>query len=179
LLRRPWRLVVLGAVAAGLAARLRRVPRPADPLWDDTGERETTETLDHSIAADARHTGSVAVAERPAAIATQGSATLVDVLSPQARLARDDELDHESGSAPETCEIVAWRGYVKWQFHARSQPPAEESFFSPYFRSRGRAEPEQTAAARLAYAELVEKLIAAGWAQDGRGEQWFSARFRR
>ena len=131
------------------------------------------------MSAAARDTGAVAVAERPAALATREAATLVDVLSPQARRARDLASEDESGSEAESCEIVAWRGYVKWQFHARSQPPAEESFFSPYFRSRGRAEPEQTAAARLAHADLVEKLIAAGWVHDGRGEQWFSARFRR
>ena len=76
------------------------------------------------------------------------------------------------------CEIASWRGYVKWQFYVKSQSPLEV-FSSPYFRARGNGAPERTDAALRAHAPLVEKLIAAGWEQDGRGEHWYSERFRR
>lgn len=121
--------------------------------------------------------GSVAVASRPRTRA----ATIVETLSPQARLA--DRLE-ESGSDAElethqVCEIACWRGYVTWQFYVESESQRDASFVSPFFRAPGKGLPEQTDDALHAHAVLVEALVAAGWEPEGYGEEWFSERFQR
>ena len=121
--------------------------------------------------------------------------TLIETLSPQARLA--DQLEEKTSDvAPETheaCEIACWRGYVKWQFYVESKSPLDPSLSSAYpslstpypslssqyFRARGKGAPEQSDNALRAHAVLVEKLIASGWEPEGYGENWFSARFQR
>jgi hypothetical protein len=89
---------------------------------------------------------------------------------------RESTIDHQT---IDVCEIECWRGYVKWQFHVKSPSPLEASFSSPYFRAVGGMAPEQTDAALRAHGALVEKLTAAGWERDGRGEDWFAERFQR
>ena len=109
--------------------------------------------------------------------------SLVEVLSPHPRLheAEQDEAETETRQtgAEEACEIVWWRGYVKSQFYVQSDSPLDEVLTSRLFRFRGSEEPEQEGAAADAHRALVEELRAAGWVPDGRGEQWFSERFRR
>ena len=114
--------------------------------------------------------------------ARRPAGTLVETLSPQARLA--DQLEEaESGTELEThqvCEIACWRGYVTWQFYVGLESEREASLSSPYFRAPGKGGvPEQTETALLAHAALVEKLVAAGWEPEGYGEDWFSERFQR
>ena len=104
--------------------------------------------------------------------------SLVEVLSPHTRL-HEAEQDEAETRAEETCEIVWWRGYVKSQFYVQSDSPLDEVLMSRLFRFRGSEEPEQEGAAADAHRALVEGLKAAGWVPDGRGEQWFSERFRR
>ena len=122
-------------------------------------------------------TGSVAVAQRPAArVEPRSAAALIETLSPQARLA--DRLDGaDEDETHEMCEIGCWRGYVTWQFFVES--PLEPSLASPYFRAPGKGVPEQTETSLAAHAALVEMLVAAGWEPEGYGEEWFAERFQR
>ncbi len=109
--------------------------------------------------------------------------SLVEVLAPHTRLheAEQDEAETETRQtgAEEACEIVWWRGYVKSQFYVQSDSPLDEVLMSRLFRFRGSEEPEPEGAAADAHRALVEELRAAGWVPDGRGEQWYSERFRR
>lgn len=104
--------------------------------------------------------------------------SLVEVLAPHARR-HEREQDEAETPNDEACEIAWWRGYVKSQFYVQSSSPLDEVLASRLFRFRGREEPEQAGAAADAHRALVEDLIAAGWVPDGRGERWFSERFRR
>jgi hypothetical protein len=183
-----WVFILLGAVAAGsvgLVARHRRSPGRQQP--GRASERKPAQavvrTFDRPVSgATASDTAPVAVADRPrAVVAERMSPTLVETLSPQARLA--DQLEkRKSDVEPEThqvCEIACWRGYVKWQFYVESEWPLDPSFSSPYFRARGKGAPEQSDDALRAHAVLVEKLVASGWEPEGYGEEWFSVRFQR
>jgi hypothetical protein len=123
-------------------------------------------------------TGSVAVATR---LRSGAARTLVETLSPQARLAERIE-QTESEAELEThqvCEIACWRGYVTWQFYVEAESPDEAPLVSPYFRAPGKGAPEQTDVALHAHSVLVETLVAAGWEPEGYGEEWFSERFQR
>ena len=124
---------------------------------------------------------SVAVASRPRGRTAAPGTTLIETLSPQARLA--DQLEEgETGAELEThqtCEIACWRGYVTWQFYVESESPHDVSFASPYFRAPGKGAPEQSDVALQAHAMLVEALVEAGWEPEGYGEEWFSERFQR
>jgi hypothetical protein len=105
--------------------------------------------------------------------------TLLDVLSPQARLAGQLEVPQpEPEPELQVCEIACWRGYVTWQFYVESEAPLGVFDSSAYFRARGRDTPERADATLRAHAALVEQLTAAGWEPDGRGEHWYSDRFR-
>jgi hypothetical protein len=128
-------------------------------------------------ASSKRSAGAVAVASRPRTSAT----TLVETLSPQARLAERQE-DTESEAEAEThqvCEIACWRGYVTWQFYVESESARVGKLVSPFFRAPGKGVPEQTDVALHAHAVLVEELVAAGWEPEGYGEEWYSERFQR
>ena len=123
----------------------------------------------------------VAVASRPRARTATPGTTLIETLSPQARLA--DQLEEEETGAElethQTCEIACWRGYVTWQFYVESESPHDVSLASPYFRAPGKGAPEQSDVALQAHAMLVEALVEAGWEPEGYGEEWFSERFQR
>jgi hypothetical protein len=175
-------LALLGAVlAAGLVGRrhagkrrqsggqLQREPEGA-PV--NTYERPIPARGSGSAA------GSVAVASRPR---TRAATTLIETLSPQARLAeRVQEVDGRAKlETHQVCEIACWRGYVKWQFYVESEPPDVAPLVSPYFRAPGKGIPEQTDSALHAHAVLVESLLEAGWEPEGYGEEWFSERFQR
>lgn len=124
--------------------------------------------------------GLVAVATRPRTRAAKSVNTLLETLSPQARLAeREREESHTELETHQVCEIACWRGYVRWRFYVDSEVPLEPSFSSPYFRAPGEGAPEQSDDALQAHAILVEKLVAAGWEPEGYGEEWFSERFQR
>ena len=146
-------------------------------------ERAAVHTFERHVppAASASATGSVAVASRPRGRTATPGTTLVETLSPQARLA--DQLEEgETGAELEThqtCEIACWRGYVTWQFYVESESPHDVSLASPYFRAPGKGAPEQSAVALQAHAVLVEALVEAGWEPEGYGEEWFSERFQR
>ena len=121
-------------------------------------------------------TGPVAVASRP----RPRAATIVETLSPQARLAdRLEETESAEGATHKVCEIACWRGYVTWQFYVDSESQRDASLVSPYFRAPGKGVPEQTDDALRAHAVLVEALVAAGWEPEGYGEEWFSEQFQR
>ena len=182
-----WVFILLGAVAAGsvgLVARHRgslgRLPGLAS---ERRAAQEAVPTLDRPVSGAApSDTVTVAFVDRPrTVVAERLSPTLVQTLSPQARLA--DQLERrKSDVEPEThqvCEIACWRGYVTWQFYVESESPLDPSFSSPYFRARGKQAPEQSDNALRAHAVLVEKLVASGWEPEGYGEDWFSERFQR
>ena len=183
-----WVFILLGAVAAGsvgLVARHRRSPGRQQP--GQASERKPAEavvrTFDRPVSgAAAGDTAMVAVVHRPrTVVAERMSPTLIETLSPQARLAEQLE-GRTSDVVPEThqvCEIACWRGYVTWQFYVESESPLDPSFFSPSFRARGKRAPEQSDNALRAHAVLVEKLVASGWEPEGYGEDWFSERFQR
>lgn len=105
--------------------------------------------------------------------------SLVEVLSPHARLREPEQDDAET--RVEACEIAWWRGYVKSQFYIQADSSFDEMFESPFFRARARGgeAPVQAGPAAEAHQALVDDLTAAGWEPEGRGEQWFSERFRR
>ena len=182
-----WIFILIGAVAAGsvgLVARHRRSPGRQQP--GRTSERKPAQavrTVDRPVSgAAASDTAAVADVDRPrVVVAERLSPTLIQTLSPQARLA--DQLEvRKSDVEPEThqvCEIACWRGYVTWQFYVKSESPLDPSLFSPYFRARGKRAPEQSDNALQAHAVLVEKLVASGWEPEGYGEDWFSERFQR
>ena len=183
-----WVFVLVGAVVAGsvgLVARHRRSTRrqPPDRASKRQSARAVVRTFDHPVSGPAPSgTEAVAVVDRPRiAVAARMSPTLIETLSPQARIA--DQLEGtKSEVEPEThqvCEIACWRGYVKWQFYVKSESPLEPSFSSPYFRAPGTGAPEQSDAALRTHAVLVEKLVASGWEPEGYGEDWFSERFQR
>lgn len=176
-------LILVGAAlgaAAGFVGRRRGGYRPqSETDIRPEAEREAVSTADRPLptAASPSATGSVAVASRPR---TDG-ATLIETLSPRARLAdplyaEGIETDH---ATHEVCEIACWRGYVTWQFYVESESPNEARLVSPYFRAPGKGVPEQTDVALNAHAVLVEKLVTAGWEPEGYGEEWFSERFQR
>jgi DNA-binding transcriptional LysR family regulator len=80
------------------------------------------------------------------------------------------------------CEIAFWRGYVKGSFYARvfdddGEPVAIAQ--SPYFRARGKEEPEATDEALLAYGALRTQLEHAGWEFASDGASWFATVFSR
>jgi hypothetical protein len=174
--------ILLGAaLAAGLVGRRHAGKRrqSGDEVQREP-ERAPVHTFERPLpsSASGSATGSVAVASRPR---TGAATTLIETLSPQARLAERLE-DTESEAELEThqvCEIACWRGYVRWQFYVESEPQHQAPLVSPYFRAPGKGVPEQTDVALHAHGVLVEALIAAGWEPEGYGEEWFSERFQR
>jgi hypothetical protein len=179
-------LILVGAGLAagvGVAGRRRGKRRESDGELQPEPERAAVHTFERPAppVTPAGATASVAVASRPRPRAATPGATLIETLSPQARLAETLE-DRESEGELEThqvCEIACWRGYVTWQFYVESESPDEAPLVSPYFRAPGKGVPEQTDAALHAHAMLVEALVAAGWEPEGYGEEWFSERFQR
>jgi len=175
-------LILVGATlvaGAGLAGRrlLGKRRQPGEEL-----ERSPEPAAVHTFGpvpagASPSAAGSVAVASRPRARA----ATIVETLSPQARLAeRLEETESDAdGATHQVCEIACWRGYVTWQFYVESESQRDASPVSPYFRAPGKGVPEQTDDALHAHAVLVEALVAAGWEPEGYGEEWFSEQFQR
>jgi hypothetical protein len=164
-MRRPWLLVLYGAAAAGGARAGDRLRRTSErPLAGNTDERiDSVAILDQLEP----------VTER------RRESTLIDDLLAQARLADELERTQVHSEPLQVYEVAVWRGYFTWQFYVASQETFEASHSSPYFRARGREAPEPTDAALRTQAALVEQLTAAGWEPDGRGEHWFSERFRR
>jgi len=178
-------LILVGAAlaaGAGFVGR-RRVGKRRQPGEGGEDQRTPEPAAVHSFerpvsaAPSKSAAGSVALASRTR---TSGT-TLVETLSPQARLAeRQQETEH--GTEVEThqvCEIACWRGYVTWQFYVESESPREAKLVSPYFRGPGKGAPEQTDVALHAHAVLVEQLVADGWEPEGYGEEWYSERFQR
>jgi hypothetical protein len=175
----------------GMVGR-RRAMRRREPEEDVEPKREPTvvSTFQRSASVGGGgrtvggggRTGPVAVADwRRTRTAPRTATTLIETLSPQARLA-DHLEEREVGAETEThqvCEIACWRGYVTWRFYVDSQSPLEPPLGSPYFRAPGRVAPEQTDVALHAHAVLVDKLVAAGWEPEGYGEDWFAERFQR
>lgn len=182
-----WVVILVGAVVAGsvgLVARHRRSPGRQEP------DRVSTPQPTHAVATSDRPasgaatstTAPVLIVNRPwTVVATRTSPTLIESLSPQARLA--DQLEDRASDVEteiyQVCEIACWRGYVKWRFYVESESPLDQSFVSPYFRARGERAPEQSDDALRAHAVLVETLVASGWEPEGYGEDWFSERFQR
>jgi hypothetical protein len=124
----------------------------------------------------------VAVAGPTASFAsTRTTPTLIETLSPQARLAdqREEKGVDSTSEAHEVCEIACWRGYVTWQFYAVLEYPVATSVCSPYFRAPGKGAPMPTAAALRAHELLAEKLLSTGWEPRGCGEDWFATRYER
>ena len=109
-------------------------------------------------------------------------ATLVETLSPQARLAdrlEEGETGAELRDAPDVRDRVLARATsrgsstssrsrrtTRRSFHRTSARPARERRSRPTSRCE-------------AHAALVEALVAAGWEPEGYGEEWFSERFQR
>ena len=181
--RRAGFLILVGAALAAMVGFFghRRVGKRQESGGEDPREpeRAAVHTLERPVPAGSSGsaTGSVAVASRPQARAV----TLIETLSPQARLAEqlegtETEVELETH---QVCEIACWRGYVSWQFYVESESPHEAPLVSPYFRAPGKGAPEQTDVALHAHAVLVEALVAAGWEPEGYGEDWFSERFQR
>jgi hypothetical protein len=180
-------LILVGAAMAagvGLVGR-RRVGKRRESAGElePEPERAAVHTFERPVppAATAAGTGAVAVTSRPRTRAATPGTTLIETLSPQARLA-DQLEERESEGELQThqeCEIACWRGYVTWQFYVESKSPHEAPLVSPYFRAPGKGAPEQTDVALHAHAVLVEALVAAGWEPEGYGEEWFSERFQR
>jgi hypothetical protein len=177
-------LILVGAaLAAGVGFVGRRVGKRRQP--GDGGESRpvpepaAVRSLERPVPAASSKSaaGAVAVASRP----RTGATTLVESLSPQARLAEWQE-EAESGAEVEThqvCEIACWRGYITWQFYVESESAQVAKLVSPFFRAPGKGVPEQTDVALHAHAVLVEELVAGGWEPEGYGEEWFSERFQR
>jgi hypothetical protein len=181
-------LILVGAALAAVVGFVgrRRLGKRQQPDGEvqPQPERGAVHTFERPVPATASPgaSGSPAVATRTRSRAVTQGGTLVETLSPQARLA--DQLEEvESETELEThqvCEIACWRGYVTWQFYVELESEREASLSSPYFRAPGKGGvPEQTETALLAHAALVEKLVAAGWEPEGYGEDWFSERFQR
>jgi hypothetical protein len=177
-------LIVVGAaLAAGVGFVGRRRVGKRRQSGDEVQSRpepEAVRTVERPAPAGASRSaaGSVAVASR---LQTGATTTLIQTLSPQARLAERHE-EMESDTELEThriCEIACWRGYVTWQFYVESASQREASLVSPFFRAPGKGVPEQTDVALHAHAVLVDTLVAAGWEPEGYGEEWFSERFQR
>lgn len=82
---------------------------------------------------------------------------------------------------PDSCRIAWWRGYVRSRFYAYEENGGGEPKLvaeSPLFSWHSNEPPPKSAAALAAYASLLNALEGLGWEPDGRGEDWFSARFR-
>ena len=176
-------LILVGATlaaGAGFAGRRRLGKRrQSGGELERTPELAAVHTFERPVPADVSRsvTGSVAVASRPRADA----ATIVETLSPQARLAErlEEPASDAEGETHQVCEIACWRGYVTWQFYVESESPHDVSLASPYFRAPGKGAPKQSDVALQTHAMLVEALVEAGWEPEGYGEEWFSERFQR
>jgi hypothetical protein len=84
--------------------------------------------------------------------------------------------------APESCEIVWWRGYVKGRFqaYAGAAPDKELIAESPAIRWRSPSPPEPTEAAVAALEALTDRLSEAGWhAQERPPDPWFGLQLSR
>jgi hypothetical protein len=164
----------LGAGASFVGRQRVGKPRRPDGELQTEPDRAAVDAVERPAppVAPANATGSVALASRPRSGAATSGTTLIETLSPQARLA--DKLETH-----QVCEIACWRGYVTWQFYVESDSPDEPRLVSPYFRAPGKGVPEQTDVALNARAVLVGALVAAGWEPDGYGEEWYSERFQR
>jgi hypothetical protein len=98
----------------------------------------------------------------------------------------DDEPDEEAlvddEPLEDLCQIVFWRGYLKSGFYARSFDEEGHEVAvaeSPLFRGERNGIPYEGESAVEAYEALVEQLQADGWTLAERGDDWFSATFRR
>jgi hypothetical protein len=82
-----------------------------------------------------------------------------------------------SAQAPQTCEIVWWRGYVTGRFQAWTKPksgPPQLVGESPSIRWRRSSPPGQGGAAVAALESLIERLTDQGWAVAARpAEAWY------
>jgi hypothetical protein len=77
----------------------------------------------------------------------------------------------------QSCRVERWRGYVTSSFFVRF--PDGSVLESPRFRWRGAEPPPETDAARAALADLVERVVAAGWTAGDAHGQWFATSFTR
>jgi hypothetical protein len=81
----------------------------------------------------------------------------------------------------ERCEIGWWRGYLKSDFYAAVVTAGGDSYVvarSPLFRWRHSAPPTQIDHVVAAHRALLGQLEREGWEYEGRGDQWYAARFR-
>lgn len=76
-----------------------------------------------------------------------------------------------SPAAPPICRIERWRGYVTSSFLVRTPGGVVES---PAFRWWRAADPPDEGDARRAFDDLLDRLVAAGWTEIGRGGAWYA-----
>ena len=80
----------------------------------------------------------------------------------------------------ESCTIIAWKGYRRFEFCAMSLADGELIARTSGFRKRGSA-PVESAEARAALDRLVGYLTAVGWETQpaAEGDAWYGTRFVR
>ena len=133
---------------------LRALPRPLPPLEDQLPAVEAPHQEDQPLPFEvASEAGPEPGPERPRQETSRGEDTEVAV---------------------ESCQIMLWRGYFRYQLFAGTGPSsiARPFALSPYFRLEDADAPGAKAIAALQ--ELLDQLEAEGWSVVLQGRRWYA-----
>jgi hypothetical protein len=140
-----------------------------------------------STAAGAAVGGTARKPEQHEAHRRSASSSETRSLPPAARgvrgpLRSGTEREQLTEEAFDICRIGWWRGYVKSDFYAEAVGPNRHRSVvarSRMFRWRRAERPPASGDALDAHNELVDRLVAAGWTPEGRGDAWYEYAFLR
>ena len=86
---------------------------------------------------------------------------------------RETSREEDTEVAVESCQIMLWRGYVRYQLYAAPGGSSGRAFaLSPYFRLKDAEAPGVKATAALQ--EILDQLEAEGWSVVLEGRSWYA-----
>jgi len=137
---------------------LRALPRPLPPLEDQLPEVEAPHQEDRPL---------------PFEVASEAGPEPEFEPGPE-RPRQETTREEDTEVAVESCQIMLWRGYFRYQLFAGTGPSsiARPFALSPYFRLEDADAPGAKAIAALQ--ELLDQLEAEGWSVVLQGRRWYA-----
>jgi len=137
---------------------LRALPRPLPPLEDQLPEVEAPHQEDQPL---------------PFEVASDAGPEPKSEPGPE-RARQETSREGDTEVAVESCQIMLWRGYFRYQLFAGTGPSSIARAFahSPYFRLEDADAPGAKAIAALQ--ELLDQLEAEGWSVVLQGRRWYA-----
>jgi len=137
---------------------LRALPRPLPPLEDQLPEVEAPHQEDQPL---------------PFEVPSEAGPEPKSEPGPE-RPRQETSRGEDTEVAVESCQIMLWRGYFRYQLFAGTGPSsiARPFALSPYFRLEDADAPGAKAIAALQ--ELLDQLEAEGWSVVLQGRRWYA-----